>query len=59
MDEGGVAAGHGDVDPGADGRPPARWQHDLLGGAQVGPGVAGMGVGGQRQAGIEPADRSI
>src|SRR4029453_8730605 len=32
---------------------------DLFGGAQVGPGVAGVGVVGQGQVGVEPADRQL
>src|SRR4029453_8023393 len=61
MDEGGVAVGHGHGQPGADRGPPAPREDHVLGGAQVGPGVAGMGVGGQGQVQVrvQPADRQL
>ena len=58
LDEAGVALGEGQGDAGRHHRPsPVRLEEHLDPGHQVGPGVAGMGVGGQRQVGVEPHHR--
>ena len=55
LHEPGVALGEGEGDAGGHDRPPAAAaQHRRLAGHQVGAGVAGPGVGGQRQVGVEP-----
>ena len=48
-----------DRHPGRHHRPLARLQHHVLGGHQVGAGVAGMGVRRQRQVGVEPAHEHL
>ena len=57
-DEAGVAGGDGDGDAGRDERPPAAGgDHGVdLAGVEVEAGVAGVGVGRQRQLGVEADD---
>src|SRR5436190_14577855 len=56
VDEGGVAVGQGDRDPGGDNGPLPGFQPHLGGREQVQPGVAGVRAGRQRQVRIEPPD---
>jgi hypothetical protein len=56
MDEGGIAVGQGDRDPGRDDGPLPGLQPHPGGREQVQPGVAGVGTGGQRQVRVEPLD---
>lgn len=57
VDESDVAVGQRDRDPGRDERPLPRGERHVDGAQQIGPGIPGVGIAGQRQAGIELLDR--
>ncbi|GAA1367075.1 hypothetical protein GCM10009637_19180 [Brevibacterium luteolum] len=54
--ESGIALWQGDRDAGAHCAPLARFEHDVLGCAQVSPGVAAVSVGGQGDVRVELSD---
>src|SRR6478609_8198356 len=57
--EGGVPVGQGDRHPGGEHRPFARGQLRGLGGDQVGTGVTGVSVAGDRHVRVDPADEYV
>lgn len=57
--EGGVPVGQGDRHPGGEHRPFARSQLRGLGGDQVGTGVTGVSVAGDRHVRVDPADEYV